>query len=90
MRKAATSKLPVSSVDNWKRLFEAALVEDDPGRLPHRLQNAKDAIVDTIETSFDTASSSDRLLLLAALNTISSLFEANLRRPRGETLGHSA
>lgn len=90
MREAAVSKLPVRSVDDWKKLFEAALVEDDPGLLPHRLQNARDAIVDTIETSFDTASSSDRLLLLAALNTISSLFEANLRRPHGKPLGHSA
>ena len=77
---------------NLQQLFEAALLEDDPAIFPERLQNARDAIVDTIEDSFDTASSSDRLVLLAALNTISGLFEKDtLRRPRvPKVLGHSA
>ncbi len=57
---------------------------------PMRIQTARDAIVDKIEDSFDTASSSDRLLLLAALNTISGLFEDGRGRSRIKTLGHSA
>jgi len=91
MKKVVTPQAPASSID-WKQLFEAALLEDDPAIFPERLQNARDAIVDTIEDSFDTASSSDRLVLLAALNTISGLFEKDtLRRPRvPKVLGHSA
>lgn len=87
-----TRSVAASSIDDWKQLFEAALLEDDPAIFPERLQNARDAIVDTIDNPFDTASSSDRLLLLAALNTISGLFKKdNLRRSRvSKALGHSA
>ncbi len=77
---------------NWQELFEAAVIEEDPKLLPLRLQEARDAIVGKIEDSFETASSSDRLLLLAALNTVSGLFETTLidqaRPSRG--LGRSA
>lgn len=90
MKKATSSELSTHSVHDWTQLFEAALLEDDPGLFSQRLENARDAIVDQIENSFDTASSSDRLLLLAALNTISGLFESDLHRSRFRTLGHSA
>jgi hypothetical protein len=77
---------------NWQELFEAAVVEEDPQLLPLRLQHARDAIVGKIEDSFETASSSDRLELLAALNTVSGLFETALinrtRASRG--LGQTA
>jgi hypothetical protein len=77
---------------NWQELFEAAVVEEDPQLLPLRLQHARDAIVGKIEDSFETASSSDRLLLLSALNTVSGLFETTIidrtRASRG--FGHSA
>jgi hypothetical protein len=91
MKKVISPEAPSSSID-WQQLFDAALLEDDPAIFPERLQNARDAIVDTIENSFNTASDSDRLILLAALNTISGLFEKdNLRRPRvPRALGHSA
>ncbi len=80
-----------ASVQDWKVLFEAALVEDNPDLFALRLQNARDAIVDEIEGSFDTASSTDRRLLLAALNTISGLYEADSERLRAtRALGHSA
>ena len=83
MNKAVDSRIPADAVNDWKQLLEAALGEQDPGLFPERLQTAKDAIVDEIEGSFETASSSDRLSLLAALNTISGLFEANkIQRPR--------
>jgi hypothetical protein len=90
MKKAITSEVPAGSIRDWKHLFEAALREDDPGRFPHRLQHARDAIVEKIENSFEAASPSDRLLLLAALNTIGGLFEADLHRSRITTPGHSA
>jgi hypothetical protein len=92
MDKDLSPQVPTGSRNDWKQLFEAALVEADPCLFPERLQNAKNAIVDKIEDSYETASSSDRLLLLAALNTISGLFEANkLPRPRiPRSIGHSA
>ena len=48
-------------------------MESDHSALPQRLQDAKDAVMDRIEDTFDTASFSDRRLLLAALHTISEL-----------------
>lgn len=62
-----------TSPNNWKELFEAALMESDLEMLPHRLRDAKDAVMDRIEDSFDSASHSERRLLLAALNTIGEL-----------------
>jgi hypothetical protein len=56
-----------------------------------RLQDARDAIVREIEDSFEAASMSERRLLLAALNTIGGLYEAEAQRLRGpRALGHSA
>lgn len=81
MNKAVAARVPAGAVSDWKQLFEAALGEQDPGMFPERLLTAKDAIVGKIEDSFETASPSDRLLLLTALNTISGLFEvSNIQR----------
>jgi hypothetical protein len=90
MKKAIPPPLSATSIQDWKRLFDEAIVEEDPKMFPARIQTARDAIVDKIEDSFDTASSSDRLLLLAALNTISGLFEDGRGRSRIKTLGHFA
>jgi hypothetical protein len=73
MSKDVTSHSLPPSVEAWRRLFEAALLERDPIVLPRRLQDAKHAVMDRIEDSFDSASLSERRLLLAALNTISEL-----------------
>jgi hypothetical protein len=62
--------VPAISSDNWEKVFEAALTENDPAVRERRLQSAKDAVMDRIEDSFDTASHSESRLLLAALNTI--------------------
>jgi hypothetical protein len=67
--------IPSSSVspDDWRKAFEAALLERDHNVLPHRLRDAKNAVMDRIEDSFDSTSLSERKLLLAALNTIIEL-----------------
>jgi hypothetical protein len=91
MKKAIIPEAASAPTLDWKVLFEAALLEDNPELFALRLQNARDAIVREIEASFDTASSTDRRLLLAALNTIGGLYEADSKRPRGpRALGHSA
>jgi hypothetical protein len=91
MKKALTPGSTAALALDWKVLFEAALVEDNPDLFALRLENARDAIVIEIEGSFDTASSTDRRLLLAALNTISGLYEADSERLRAtRSLGHSA
>lgn len=73
------------SGSNWEQLFECALLERDPVAREQRLQSAKDAIMDRIEDSFDTASGQENRLLFAALNTIGELQRVvrndDLRRP---------
>jgi hypothetical protein len=61
------------SLQEWRKAFEAALLEQDPTILPRKLRDAKNAVMDRIEDSLDSASLSERKLLLAALNTISEL-----------------
>jgi hypothetical protein len=94
MSENISPKSPAGSVSNWKQLFDCALVERD-AVARERLQNAKDAIMDQIENSFDTASGQESRLLLAALNTISELQRVvkndDLRRPGpAQTVGHPA
>lgn len=90
MKKAMIPETSGANLPDWKLLFEAALLEDDPDLFAIRLKDARDAIVGEIEGCFDTASSADRRLLLAALNTISGLYEAGWGAPRAGLLGHSA
>lgn len=72
-KKITSSSGSGSSATAWRQLFEAALLEQDHSLLPCRLKDAKDAVMDRIEDSLDSASLSERKLLLAALNTISEL-----------------
>jgi hypothetical protein len=85
----------VNSRGDWQQLFEAALLEPDPLVVAERFQTAKDAIMDRIEDSFDTATLSERRMLLSALNTISELERLSkpdeLRRSWSRrTVGHAA
>ena len=86
---------PGSSASNWEQLFECALQESNPVARERRLQNAKDAIMDRIEDSFENATARESRLLVAALNTISELQRVvkddDLRRPGpGQSFGHPA
>lgn len=91
MKKSAPPEAPENRARDWKLLLEAALLEDNPELFAMRLETARDAIVGEMEDSFDTASSTDRRLLLAALNTISGLYENCLSRPDVvRTFGYSA
>ena len=95
MSENISPKSPAGSASNWEQLFECALLERDPVAREQRLQNAKNAIMDRIEDSFDTASGQESRLLLAALNTISELQRVDknddLRRPGpAQTFGYPA
>jgi hypothetical protein len=86
---------PAMSSDNWEKVFEAALTEDDPAVQERRLQSAKDSMMNRIEDSFDTASHSESRLLLAALNTINefqrvSKANGSRRCLPAEPFGHAA
>jgi hypothetical protein len=72
-KEAVNSSSSISAPAVWRQLFEAALLEQDHSLLPRRLKDAKNAVMDRIEESFDSASLTERKLLLAALNTISEL-----------------
>ena len=61
------------SASNWEQLFECALRERDPALRSQRFQSAKNAVMDRIEDSLDTAYGKESRLLLAALNTISEI-----------------
>jgi hypothetical protein len=71
-------------------------LERDNSILPRRLKDAKEAVMDRITgSSVDSASLSERKLLLAALNTISELqrlVDLDGVRPSGVTqvFGHAA
>jgi hypothetical protein len=71
-------------------------MESDHSVLPRRLQVAKDAVMDHIEDTFDTASLSERRLLLAALHTISELQrlsgsnESRAQTAAAPSFGHAA
>ena len=95
MSENISSISPAGSASNWEKLFECALLEHDPVTRERRLQNAKDAIMDRIEDSFDSASGQENRLLLAALNTLSELQRVakndDLRRPGPtQSFGHPA
>ena len=62
-----------NTLNDWQQLFEAALLESDPVAMAERFKSAKDAIMDRIEDCFESASQTERRLLLSALNTISNL-----------------
>jgi len=54
-------------------LSETAILETDPDNLSQRIQDAQDAIMDEIEDSFQTASSSERQALINAMNGVREL-----------------
>jgi hypothetical protein len=70
MRPVATLQFGQS---NWKDLLEAAVCETDQENLTRRILEARDAIMDEIEDSFHTASSSERQALISAMNAVRDL-----------------
>ena len=67
------SVVPAHSPNNWRELFEAALLESNPAVLPQRLQDATEAIMDEIEDSLFTAPQGERLALMTALHAMREL-----------------
>jgi hypothetical protein len=54
----------------WKELVEVAIFEADQHTLSQRIHDAQDAIMDEIEDTFQTASSSERQALMNAMNAL--------------------
>ena len=96
MSRKLTTSNTMSCAEGWRPLFEAALMESDHSALARRLQIAKDAVMDHIEDTFDTASLSERRILLAALRTINELqrlsgpSESYARTAPAPNFGHAA
>jgi hypothetical protein len=64
---------PTRPQRSWKELVEIAIFETDADHLSQRIQDAQDAIMDEIEDSFQTASSSERQSLINAMNSVRGL-----------------
>jgi hypothetical protein len=70
---SSAARRPAVAPSNWKDLLDAAIFETDPEKLIRRIQQARDAIMDEIEDSLQTASSSERQALIRAMNAVHKL-----------------
>jgi len=57
----------------WRDLMDAAVVETACNDLSERIQHAQNAVMDEIETSYPTATESERQSLVNALNALREL-----------------
>lgn len=57
----------------WKRLYEAAILELDPAKLLERIAVAQSAVLDQMEDGFSKPSDSQQLVLHDALHMLSTL-----------------
>jgi hypothetical protein len=57
----------------WRELTDAAFVETACNDLPERIQDAQNAVMDEIETSYPTATETERQSLVNALNALREL-----------------
>ncbi len=56
---------------DWTKLYQLAVVETDPERLPHRVSDARNAILDRIEeTHTKPRANQERQQLTDALNAL--------------------
>jgi hypothetical protein len=70
---------------NWKELYQLAMLELDPKKLPAAIANANDAILDRIEQTDRYAPGSELLRLNDALNNLRLLrreYERGLKEYR--------
>ena len=87
MRSDGTSRLP-----DWIKLYELAVTESDPSRLPQRIFDARNAILDRIEeTHTKSCPYQERQQLTDALNGLRVVqleYESRIHRygePRQKT-----
>ena len=59
----------------WRQLFEAAVLELDPEKLPGRISKARVAVLDRIEGGFPNLSEGERLALHDALDMLLALHD---------------
>jgi hypothetical protein len=59
----------------WRQLFEAAVLELDPEKLPGRIAKASAAVLNRIESGFPNLSESERLALHDALDLLLALHD---------------
>ena len=81
---------------NWKELYQLAVTELDPARLPQRIVDARIAVLDRIEATLKNPGISEQQTLNDALNGLRVLrqeYERHLQRfgePRGPQPNSSA
>ena len=71
----------------WKRLYQAAMSELDPAKLPQRISEAHKAIVDRTESRFLKPSDTEQLALRSALEVLSTLRKMAEREANGRVDG---
>ena len=63
----------MNTLTSWKDLFEAALIESDPERLPERIEQAKTAILERVDQVDDPERLPDYGEILLALSRLYDL-----------------
>ena len=73
---------PRGSTDplQWRDLFQAAVLELDPDKLPLRISIAQEVVMNAIEDALHAGAGSDQQTLLDALNTLRDLRAMTERR----------
>ena len=68
------------SPQNWKQLYQLALVELDPAKLPQRIADARVAVLDRIEDTLKNPGIGEQQMLNDALNGLRVLRQEYDRR----------
>ena len=66
--------ISVPHAPQWKRLYEAAILELDPAKLLRRIAVAQSAVLDQIEDGVSKALDGQQLALRDALHMLSTLW----------------
>ena len=66
-------RVKVRSNCDWRPVYEAALLENDPGKIRERISAARTAILDTIEDTLTNSSPGNQRAMNDALSNLRTL-----------------
>jgi len=69
----------------WKQLYQTSLFETDPEKIPERIVDARNAVLDRIEDLLNSSSSAERQALNDAFRVFGSLQNELRRHPKPQS-----